>query len=406
MSEDRAGGVTTLYDTEFHRLDLRYDRKLGSGSKLRVATTLGTDHSKLEQGRVTLGSRTAAVRVELTAPLHRAVLMHTGADALLGRYSFAVDASLDSNLSPGAAEFYRRSLGARDDVTSGAWLDMELLVSPGIRLEPGVRVDLWNSGDTTLVSADPRVLAEIDATKSLTFTQGVGIAHQRPSYTIPLAGVQPVLGDELQTSLQASSGVRLRLPEDVTASMTVYGAIQLHLTDAFASSRIFNTDPLSTFLSPSNGRSFGLELMLSRSLARKLGGHLSYTLSRSERTFGPISTPGPFDRTHVLSGALGYELGRRWRAGARGTFYTGFPMDVAYPEAAAAPPRTAPFWRLDWRVEKSWPLGANGSWSVVLEVLNTTFNRETVRGSCSAYVCKSEIIGPVTVPSLGVEAVF
>jgi hypothetical protein len=405
LSEERASGTTTLYDTEFHRVDLRYDRKLGGGGKLRVATTLGTDHSKLEEGQVVLGSRTLAVRAELTAPLERAVLMHAGADTVFGRYSFDFHENGDSRFAPGIAEFYSRTLGARDDVTSGAWLDMELLAAPGIRVEPGVRVDVWSSGEKTLVSADPRLLAEFDATKTLTFSQGLGIVHQRPSFTVPLAGVQPVL-DELQTSLQASSGVRVRLPEDVTASMTVYEALHLNLTDALASARIFNTGALSPVVNRSNGRSYGLELMIGRSLTRRLGGHLAYTLSRSERTFGPVSAPGPFDRTHVVSGSLGYDFGRGWRAGARGSFYTGFPVDVAYPRAASDPPRTAPFWRLDWRVDKTWRLGRNGSIALVLEVLNTTLNRETLRESCSAYVCKSELIGPVTVPSLGVEAAF
>ena len=150
LSDEQATGITTLYDTEFHRVDLRYDRRLGGGAKLRVATTLGTDHSKLEEGQVTVGSRTAAVRAELTAPLERAVLLHAGADAVLGRYSFDFRRNPDSNRSPAFEVFYARTLGARDDVTSGAWLDMELLIAPGIRLEPGIRVDLWSSGEKTL----------------------------------------------------------------------------------------------------------------------------------------------------------------------------------------------------------------------------------------------------------------
>ena len=159
-------------------------------------------------------------------------------------------------------------------------------------------------------------------------------------------------------------------------------------------------------LEPTPDRERLLELMLERRLTKKLGGHLAYTLARSDRSLERLRAPAPFDRTHVVSGSLAYDLGRRWRAGARGAFYTGIPMAVAYVEAAKDPPRTAPFVRLDWRVEKTWPFVEDGSISLVLEVMNTTFQKEDIAGSCSAYVCKVEEIGPVTVPSIGVEAAF
>ena len=203
--------------------------------------------------------------------------------------------------------------------------------------------------------------------------------------------------------MQASSGVRLKLPEDVSASATAYGALHLDLSDPIAASRSGGGDP---FIGPPLrwlGRSYGLELMLRRDLTRKLGGYLAYTLSRSQRSIERRSEPAPYDRAHVVSGAVAYDLGRSWRAGARASFYTGFPMDVAYIEAASDPPRSSPFFRLDWRLEKTWPMG-DGTISFAVEVLNTTFQREELRGGCNAHVCKSEIIGPVTVPSLGVEA--
>lgn len=62
---------------------------------------------------------------------------------------------------------------------------------------------------------------------------------------------------------------------------------------------------------------------------------------------------------------------------------------------------------LDLRVEKRWPLGSDGAyWALLLEVLNTTLREEPLNKSCSAYVCREESVGPLTVPSLGLEAVF
>jgi hypothetical protein len=151
---------------------------------------------------------------------------------------------------------------------------------------------------------------------------------------------------------------------------------------------------------------YGMEFFLRRALTQRLGGFLSYTLSRSSRSTGRLHGPSSFDRTHVFNLALAYELGRNWRAGARTLVYTGIPAEVAYPRAAKNPPRSPLFYRLDWRLEKRWKLGEDGFWALVFEVLNTTLHKETLEYSCYAYGCESESIGPITIPSIGLEASF
>ncbi len=98
--------------------------------------------------------------------------------------------------------------------------------------------------------------------------------------------------------------------------------------------------------------------------------------------------------------------GDSWRTGARVVVYSGVPAEVAYPRAAESPPRAPAFHRVDLRIEKRWPFGADGFWALVAEVQNTTLRSETLERSCYFYGCESESIGPVTVPSLGVEAQF
>jgi hypothetical protein len=147
--------------------------------------------------------------------------------------------------------------------------------------------------------------------------------------------------------------------------------------------------------------------MVRRSLSRKLGGFVTYTLSRSRRFTGRVSGPATTDRTHVLNVAASYDLGRNWRLGGRVLFYTGIPAEVAYIEAARHPPRTPAFWRLDFKIEKRWYIRRPDRWwGVNLEVLNTTLNKEQLTGSCNAYSCKYEEIGPVTVPSIAFEGAF
>jgi hypothetical protein len=107
-----------------------------------------------------------------------------------------------------------------------------------------------------------------------------------------------------------------------------------------------------------------------------------------------------------LSAALSHRFSGGYQAGLRGTFYTGIPADVAYLAAARRPPRTPPFYRFDVRAEKRFSLGAERYWAIVLEVLNTTLHEEFLGMSCNAYRCRLDAIGPVTVPSAGLEVFF
>jgi hypothetical protein len=152
----------------------------------------------------------------------------------------------------------------------------------------------------------------------------------------------------------------------------------------------------------STGHAVGFEAFIKRSLTQKLGGFVTYTLSRSTRTVDGLTFPSAFDRTHVLNVALAYNLGKNWRAGTRFMAYSGVPKIVRVRAAIPLPPLQSPerdpgFWRLDLRLEKRWPIGRCGWLSFVAEFLNATLNKETVQ---------STKIGPVAIPSLGLEGGF
>jgi hypothetical protein len=145
--------------------------------------------------------------------------------------------------------------------------------------------------------------------------------------------------------------------------------------------------------------------MLKRRLTKRIGGFASYTLSRSTRSANGQTFLSAFDRTHVLNAAVAFDLGRNWRAGTRVTFYTGLPKapDPVDPEATRLPP----FFRLDLRLEKRWIFGSGRTWlSVVAEWMNATLSKEAVATRCTLNGCESQTIGPVTIPSLGLEGGF
>ena len=116
----------------------------------------------------------------------------------------------------------------------------------------------------------------------------------------------------------------------------------------------------------------------------------------------------PNDRTHVLNLAAAYDLGRRWRAGARATLLSGVPTQITTTDGPrfVGSPRASPYLRLDLRLEKRWLLGKAGWWSVVLEALNATMSHEVIGRSCGALGCDESRVGPIFLPSLGVEAGF
>lgn len=151
------------------------------------------------------------------------------------------------------------------------------------------------------------------------------------------------------------------------------------------------------------GQAYGFELYVKRRITGKLGGFLSYTLSRSTRAFGRRSYIASFDRTHVLNAALAYSLGRNWRLGGRTMFYTGLPK-LSVPSDPST--RLPPFFRLDARLEKRFRLSDGAHLSFVAEWLNATLSKEAVTTRCTLSGCEARRIGPVTIPSLGLEGGF
>jgi hypothetical protein len=70
--------------------------------------------------------------------------------------------------------------------------------------------------------------------------------------------------------------------------------------------------------------------------------------------------------------------------------------------------RTPPFFRLDLRIEKRW-MKTWGHISVIAEWLNVLLQKETLGLTCDnagTTSCTPAVIGPITIPSLGVEAAF
>jgi TonB family protein len=404
----------TVVDVGFHRLDLRLDHKVSDGN-WRNALMLGLDRTGADNGSVTVKSRMVGFRSEYRQALSKSATLRAGGDVLYeslaqndssGQNTSIEDGttisddSTDNNVRFGLSR-------ARRDITTGVWADLVLAANSKLEVTPGIRADVFVSGDRVALAIDPRISARFQLSKKLTMTHGLALVHQAPSFVVPVPGFKPSLEGGLQTAVQYSAGLSYSLPSGFESSLSLFQNAFFDMTDLISLVQLQNTTSKDEQDFRATGHAYGLEFMLRRSLSRRVGGFASYTLSRSSRSSVELEGPATTDRTHVVNLGISADLGKNWRAGGRWLFYSGIPTRVAYVAAAKSPPRTPPFWRLDFKVQKRWYIKyPDVWWGLVLEVLNTTLNQEVLSGDCYAFGCKFDSIGPVTIPSIGAEGAF
>jgi TonB-dependent receptor-like protein/TonB-like protein len=385
----------------FHRVDLRWDRKSSDGSTLRLAITGGSDRAAgaSDQSSV-VTDQSLRLRSELSRRLGPGTTLNAGLDARVDRFG------LEANRRNLDYPDYTRLFPARTDTVAGAYIAVQLAPVRGIQVAAGLRADVYSSGGVTAVGVDPRVSAEFDVSRKLRLEQSLGMAHQRPNFTAQVPGAQVAdLTRGLQWALLWSSGFKLKLPLDLLASATVFRSGYFNALDPIGGARDFTIDRTALDRRATISAA-GLELHVSRPVTKRLGGFVSYTLSRSEQSTGEQKSPSGFDRTHVLQTALSYEVGPGFRVGARAVLYSGVPeLNLEGSPHFTANRRGSAFFRLDLRAEKRFRIGARGYWAIIAEILNATSTREVVRLDCGE-ACRERSAGPIVLPSLGIEAGF
>jgi hypothetical protein len=385
-----------LFSMDFHRVDLRHDVELGSRTRLTTGITGGTDRTRTSETS-SLSSRSVGARTQVTRRLGETISAALGGDLWFEDYR----SELTSGLQLG------QLTGNGNELSTGLFLELQWYPTPRVIVSPGLRADVFAGTQPTYVGFDPRITARFVLSRRVRAIHSLGIAHQRPTFMpAALPAFQNArVGTELQRSIQASSGVELEGPFDSTLSVTAFENILSNVTDPLGTSGELNPN---TVPQRALGSALGLEFQLRRPITSSLGGFVSYTLSRTSRSHASVHTLSAFDRPHVLSAALAYDFGRRWRAGARLMAMSGVPTRRA---TTAGPvfegtDRAQAFYRLDARLEKRWLVGKTGLFALVFEILNATASSEVVRRTCNDRRCQQSVFGPVMLPSVGVEATF
>jgi outer membrane receptor protein involved in Fe transport len=288
------GKLRTLYGIDFHRAALRYEHALSQGS-LSLQLLGGSDRSLARDGDVQVDDLSGELRLDVEQGLSPKVRLRAGAS--LSRDQYQLD--LGQLQDPEARQRYQEQFPSRVDSVGSAYLAFDLEPTPSISVTPGVRADAYVSLGEGALGVDPRISAEYRVSPRLALRTALGLAHQPPASSVPSPGLNPTLGQGLQTGLQHSYGLRWRLPSDVTLEVTLFQTALFNLSDSIGQSRVADADARVTEDTRGLGRSRGVELLLKRSLTQKLGGFLSYTLSSSERSVDRAHVPSSFDPASV-----------------------------------------------------------------------------------------------------------
>jgi len=298
------------------------------------------------------------------------------------------------------------------------FVSADIEVAPGLRLLPGLRLNLDVYADRVVPTLDPKLAARWQVDPRWTLKAMGAMAHQPPQVfqiAEPFGdpSIPPVEG------MQASLGFEW-IPADGWI-ISVEGFYQwldqlVRPADSLVSddgevARVYWDADLEA-------RAFGLELLVRKEFGDWIYGWLSYTLSRSERLRPPRGWGlAELDQTHILNLAWTVRLGDGWSLGARFQLASGnpyYPIEDARFDADrdkfipiyGARSRLPIYHRLDVRLDKTWRF-EDWMFELFLDIQNV-YNAMNPESPEYSYDFKQRADGlalPI-LPTLGVRAVF
>lgn len=271
-------------------------------------------------------------------------------------------------------------------------------------LSAGVRVDGTDFAEGTqnpLDQVSPRFSASFGITPELTVNFNTGIFYQLPTYTV--LGYRDTDTRELVntdiTYIQNRHIVGgLAYTTQQNSKISVEGYYKRYynypflLRDSISLANLggdFGAIGNEPAVPTSEGRSYGLEVLIQQRLFRGFYGIVAYTLGWSEFTDSEGNfVPSAWDQRHIVALTAGKKFGKDWEVGLKWRLTSGSPYTpsdtavstlipvwdargVAVPDYSRLnSQRIAPYHQLDLRVDKKWFFDA-WSLNIFLDIQNT-----------------------------------
>ena len=340
------GNVNAYSDQEviFHRLQLRWDKRITGDTTLSVSPQLGFGHDVTrlqgsgpgafaEPQRTADQSRSLGLRAQLATKWSDQLEGHLGTDITFDRVAYQADRTLaqrigvvQSGLTGQRVQFD----GLAHQGNFGGYAEA-ILNLPRLRITPGVRVDAFHWTGHTQAAVDPRLWVRAQVTPTTAVYGYTGLYHQAPEPT----ELDPKFGNpdlSIESSQQHGLGAEQRLGSDW--SIRVEGFLQRRNNLPYAGQLSLKSDGTvdAPFLVNSGyARSAGLEVLIRRELSGRFYGWLAYTLSRSQQIQRPgyAWEPTQYDQPHVLTLLLGLRLSTQVEFSVRLRYASGNPVQSA-----------------------------------------------------------------------------
>jgi TonB family protein len=390
LSQNFAGQATPLtigYNTQFHRLELRWSYHDGKFSST-ARPYIGTENLHFNTFGNNFGGslNSLGLRHDMSYEVSPTLKINFGEDIRYNAYNFTarVPAPQDYLVFPGSAIVASLQDFARvfPGLDIGPWAEAVIKLPRNITLIPGLRLDYYNWNHQVLGSVNPRLTMRWAITDRLTLKGSVGLYSEPP----PILDLDMQYGTnslQLLWALQFSAGFEYLITPSLHLDMTGYFNDRWGLINGLLGPVAPGEAALNNY---GIGQTYGLEVFLKQDITPRLFGWLSYTLSLAEAAAGPNQQweLTAFDETHILSAVLSYNLGAGFILGGRfrlvsGTPYT--PVDGAtydVPSNLYVPiygpnlsARHDLFRQLDIRLDKEW-VSDNITVDVYIDVWNIT----------------------------------
>lgn len=412
----------------FHRLRVGYSHLFENGWQVKAAPTIGYSVQSFNFSDAIAGDLSwtnANLRTSIGKEFSKSLSFEAGLE--LNRLFY--DVSLKVPEPPRFITFPGQAVDTPivervNELQAGAMAaHAEAVWNPfgGLRLVPGVRVELYDLPKGLRPSVEPRLAARYDISSRTAVKAAWGIFRQNP---------QPQDMDEqfgnpwlqLPTSQQTVAGFEQRFSG--TLLLDVQGFYNRRTNLVVGSSDVVVQDGVSRIENLNNdgyGRSYGLEVLLKQDLTERMYGWIAYTLSRSEQwserreKYIPVN----FDQTHLLTIVGSYKWDFGIETGLRFRMTTGRPdteiLGASYDadtnsyrpiRSDAGSVRGPTFHQLDLRIEKLWTY-EQWKLSAYLDIQNV-YNAENPEFVLSDYRFREQatVRGLPFLPTLGVTGSF